>query len=80
MTDKLLTPEEIRAIPFYKLTPDKALPYTLLEKQIDKAEPLIKKAERERIASELAELYKHNTLEGLISFVPDYILTLRGEL
>ena len=32
----LLTPEEIRAIPFYKLTPDFALPDSILKAQQDK--------------------------------------------
>ncbi len=33
----MLTPEQIRAIPFYKNTPDEALPYTLLRKQLAQA-------------------------------------------
>ncbi len=45
----LLSPEEIRAIPFYKLTPDEALPYSILKAQLAKATPLIEKQERERI-------------------------------
>ncbi len=55
MSDKdlLLTPEQIRAIPFYKNTPDEALPYTLLKAQLAKANPIIRKDEKERIHQSL---------------------------
>ena len=36
-----LTPEEIRVIPFYKLIPDGALPYSIIDMAILKAIPLI---------------------------------------
>ena len=59
--DLLLTSEQIRAIPFYKNTPDEALPYTLLKAQLAWAKPLIekqaKREEKERIIRLLDEEY-----------------------
>ena len=46
MNELLLTPEQIRAIPFYKNTPDEALPYTLLKAQLAWAKPIIEEQAR----------------------------------
>lgn len=76
----LLTEGEIREIPFYYLTPQKALPYALQRKVLCKAIPIIQKAERERIVREIEEFNKHKIVEGhpVLEFVAGWS-TLKGE-